>query len=398
MSRSSATASHRRSTLKGASRIITLSRMEPEDDAGAPETTMETSRERMGWLKKLLFAFVAAGLVFVFLEGACSTFYFAWKFFSIGGNEDLAERSHTQHDPLLGWVNIPSCEVQDIYGPGTKITINSLGFRGPELREDPGLRIFCSGDSFTIGYGVTDEDTWPALLGTLDPRLETVNAGQGGYGVDQSFLWFERDGHPLDFSIHLFAFIWHDFERMRESRFFGYGKPLLALDEGTLRVTNEPVALHSELSRWTDRAARSLQYLRLAQLFGKAAQEVAPSGPEMSQEAATDITRAILEKMKALDDERGRALVLVWLPTRDELALSEDRYWKRIVVQQSIELGIPLFDLGEDFRRVEPERVGGLFRDEDDHFTPEGNLLVAEGIWRRLKKEPSTSSRFESPR
>lgn len=42
------------------------------------------------------------------------------------------------------------------------------------------------GGSFTLGYGVGDADTWCALLQTIDPRLETVNMGQAGYGLDQA--------------------------------------------------------------------------------------------------------------------------------------------------------------------------------------------------------------------
>ena len=63
-----------------------------------------------------------------------------------------------------------------------------------------------SGDSFTLGYGVNNEETWPTAFSKLDERFETINMGQGGYGVDQSYLWYKRDGLEFDHQIHLFAF------------------------------------------------------------------------------------------------------------------------------------------------------------------------------------------------
>ena len=48
------------------------------------------------------------------------------------------------------------------------ISINSMGFRGPELAEvkpDNGLRIWCVGGSTTFDiYAPDDERAWPALL------------------------------------------------------------------------------------------------------------------------------------------------------------------------------------------------------------------------------------------
>lgn len=60
---------------------------------------------------------------------------------------------------------------------------NALGFRGPELRSDPGVRrIFALGGSTTWGWGVDNpHDAYPAWLGRMlaskDPRIEVVNAG-----------------------------------------------------------------------------------------------------------------------------------------------------------------------------------------------------------------------------
>ncbi len=78
--------------------------------------------------------------------------------------------------------------------------INSLGFRGPEfsVAKKPGVnRIFCIGDSNTVGLEVKEDDTWPAILATVLERqypsgFEVINAGFGGY-TSFNYLMLIRD-------------------------------------------------------------------------------------------------------------------------------------------------------------------------------------------------------------
>ena len=116
------------------------------------------------------------------------------------------------------------------------------GRRETEEKVPPGkTRIVCSGDSFTLGYGVADTEAYPQQLESLDARLDVVNMGQGGYGVDQAYLWYERDA-TFEHDIQVFAFITADLRRMRSSQFFGYAKPLLKLEDGVLVPSNTPLS------------------------------------------------------------------------------------------------------------------------------------------------------------
>ena len=170
-------------------------------------------------------------LLLVLVEGGASLLLFLRD---AGRTQALAERLHTVHDPELGWVNEPGVHQPDMYGPGVGLTINAQGFRSteptPTRTAGGAIRLVCSGDSFTLGYGVADDATWCHQLAEIDPRLETVNMGQGGYGFDQAWLWYRRDGAPLEHRIHVFAFITDDFRRMERDRFLGYAKPLLGVD------------------------------------------------------------------------------------------------------------------------------------------------------------------------
>ena len=157
----------------------------------------------------------------------------------------MAERIHTRYDDLLGWVNMENVVLRDLYGKGVYLRTNSQGFRANkdyDVSPPPDkLRIVCSGDSFTLGYGVDNDHTWCQLRANRDDSFQTVNMGQGGYGIDQIYLWYERDGSRLEHDIHLFTFITADFWRMRHRSFHGYGKPFLTLRDGELAVENVPV-------------------------------------------------------------------------------------------------------------------------------------------------------------
>ncbi len=68
---------------------------------------------------------------------------------------------------------------KDVQIAAARVSINSLGFRGPEPRGAP-YRIVCLGDSVTFGWGISkDGDTYPAALGRVLGRrdVEVLNAG-----------------------------------------------------------------------------------------------------------------------------------------------------------------------------------------------------------------------------
>jgi lysophospholipase L1-like esterase len=77
------------------------------------------------------------------------------------------------------------------------ISFNSQRFRGttdfPQVPRPESVRIVTLGDSFTLGYGANDEDTYPA---NLQRRLQTanvevINAANAGTGTGEQALWYD---------------------------------------------------------------------------------------------------------------------------------------------------------------------------------------------------------------
>ncbi|MGH7338227.1 MAG: SGNH/GDSL hydrolase family protein, partial [Myxococcota bacterium] len=86
---------------------------------------------------------------------------------------------------------------------GTMIRTNSFGMRDDEPRAAEGApvrRIVVLGDSFTFGFGVRGDETYPNVLERLldaethDARFEVLNLGVGGYSTRDEALVLEHKG------------------------------------------------------------------------------------------------------------------------------------------------------------------------------------------------------------
>src|SRR5258708_4118046 len=102
-------------------------------------------------------------------------------------------------DSELGWTVRPCGRTPDgLY------EANAEGARAPAdrsygERSPPGrVRLVTVGDSFTHGDGVGMEDTWQRVLERRRADLDVVNLGVPGYGTDQAYLRWHRDGARLN--------------------------------------------------------------------------------------------------------------------------------------------------------------------------------------------------------
>ena len=99
-------------------------------------------------------------------------------------------------DPVLGWRNKPGKYVFDGYAnPEDKITvtIESDGRRsaGPAPAE-PKARVAFVGDSITMGWAISDWETFAWKLQQRFPDVAFSNYGTGGYSTYQSLLLLRR--------------------------------------------------------------------------------------------------------------------------------------------------------------------------------------------------------------
>jgi hypothetical protein len=273
-------------------------------------------------VRRLAILAFAVLLALTLVEGLASLIISGRLYFEPSSR--LAEDVYSRYDPELGWVARPDVALPDMWGPGIGLYTDSHGFRGrretPETPPADKVRVMCSGDSFTFGSGVADEATWCALLPILDSRIESVNLGQDGYGVDQAFLRFRRDGARFHPKLHVFALVDAELDRMRSNRFMDKGKPTLALRNGTLEVENVP----APGVRWwapSNRTGEILGRTKASELIGRLRRRFDGGTTGVTSAVATppaDIVAtalAAIDALAALATKDDGRLIVVRLPT-----------------------------------------------------------------------------------
>jgi hypothetical protein len=336
-------------------------------------------------------------VAFWLFEGLCS---FIWVFSKMVGTRLTAERLHTRYDRELGWVAIPDVSLPHLYGPGLSLTTNAHGFRGLGQIEPlaPGARrMVCSGDSFTLGYGVGDLETWCHQLTLMEPRLDAVNMGQGGYGVDQAYLWYKRDGHGIDHQVHVFAFVTEDLWRMLQPDFHGFGKPQLELEDGQIVTRNVPVPRQAYLWPWLTGNRLYLEQLRsyavVSGLWGKAR----PPVRRPSIDRLLAVLFAAFEDLEEINREKESLLLIAYLPSYTECFPGSDSTLRVRLAEECTRRGLDFIDVAPAFAALTPANLDLMYvpgRPASRHFSARGHLLVAETLHPRVRAmlaEPTES-------
>jgi hypothetical protein len=375
-------------------------------------------------------------LLFILLEGVSSTVIFvrdfAWRAGLEGGASARSQpggvsSQHTQPDEDLGWAHLPNVNIPDLYGPGRHFRTNSQGFRNDSdfTTEEPEgrVRLICSGDSFTLGYGVSNADAWCTQLATLDPRLETINMGQVAYGLGQAYLWYRRDGARLEHSVHVLAFITADIARMRRDDFQGIEKPRLELENGILVARNIPIRQGGLFPLSSERRAviRNLSTMRAANaILRRLGPSTAGRNGELGEPgaAAADLpdseSRAIVDGIIAEllreNRESGRLLVLLHLPVRSdyraehvirtEYGHESSGAWRRYLAEQAPTRGFVFIDMVESLGALTSDEFGQMFLPRSSegagrgHLSELGNRHVARLVYERLRRVDDLSDRL----
>ncbi|MBI3892680.1 MAG: SGNH/GDSL hydrolase family protein, partial [Candidatus Wallbacteria bacterium] len=160
---------------------------------------------RPGWAKRLVFSALAIASILAMIELGLRG-QRAWQDWRASGQGPIKPSGDVYRThPFVYLVPTPGRYVDS---QGYEETINSRGFRGPEVAvpKPAGVfRIACLGASTTIGtYQRRDRDTYPAVLERLlrearpGARVEVVNAGIAGAASAQNATNFLARVVPLE--------------------------------------------------------------------------------------------------------------------------------------------------------------------------------------------------------
>lgn len=327
-----------------------------------------------------------------------------------------------EHDPELGWRHIPGSSGW-LVSPefAVEYRINEAGLRDREvtIEKTPGQgRLLCFGDSFVEGWGVNREERVSEVLQSRLAAMEVINFGVAGYGTDQEWLLFEKQGPRFrpDWVVLFFYGndLWNNAARQGIGAERGH-KPFFKLGPaGRLQLNGVPVRKtafwdpgarpwHRELEVYLQ------QHLHLFALLRKAlAPEIPPqqqqgyyqglygAGAEQGAEQ-WELTGSLLEAFSQSVARAGGRMLLVYVPA---LVQIEEEDWKmkrelhgltgeydlhkpqRQLQQLADSAGIPFLDLDTVFSQQ--TRSQTLYY-RDSHWNAAGHALAAAAVAARLQ-------------
>jgi acetyltransferase AlgX (SGNH hydrolase-like protein) len=305
----------------------------------------------------------------------------------------------------------------------TWITVNADGYRGPQRprAKPPGVkRVWLSGDSFTLGKGVADEECFAALVEkrlNFDegaPRYEVLNGGVDSYAPLLEYLDLEARGFSFQPDLVVLAFdvsdLWQEEAYHQLARAAPDGTPAAVDGQRSLESIPRPVRVERWLRRHSYFWAWALRRLdewdrtweRTEILEGRAAgaleytfhEDQAPYEPQW---------RAVEEslgRVVAACRRRGVAFALVtypwghqvnateWARGRRAAGMAEGRMGgqpgARRLLAFAQRQGVPFLDMTEDFRRA---TAAPLYFREDMHWTAAGHEVAAASLYAFLVRE-----------
>lgn len=326
-------------------------------------------------------------------------------------SQDPAEplTGNVRFDPDLGWCVAPESGsgdyVYDRFGA-------RVGHAPLAIDKAPGVRRLCViGGSFTHGDEVTGVDAWPAILDRLRADWEVANLGVGGFGIDQAWMRFLRDGPALaadevwlcvmPMALPRCLSVYRPALRHRELS-IGF-KPRYRLVEGALEAVPCPVRSIAELvrltsdssafyaavgetdayvarwksayqpmgTRWTHWFATTRLILTRAEDNGRdPASPLADPSSELFR-----LTSAIVDAALTYCDARGIVFRVVLLPDGKALARRQEAggigFWERWLA----ELAGPTLDLSG------PMVDAGVLSAGSEHWAPNGHYSPATNAW-----------------
>jgi lysophospholipase L1-like esterase len=300
-------------------------------------------------------------------------------------NFDLYPRGMYVEDAEVGYVLTPGFDgVLERAEFRHSVTIGPGGLRGadPRPRRDNTFRIVALGDSFTWGFGVTEEEAFPALLERSlahrhpDLDLQVLNAGVPGYGTIEALRFFASRLELLDPDLVVLTFL-------NENDFIENRDPALGrvrIEDGWLR---SPIPPRDQPWQTLDviksrsHAARLISERAgyLASRTGLVSVET--TAPRITQEDAR-LAIELLGQIAQTAAARGAASIFMFVTGQGPVISEREASiaGSDAVAEAARRAGAGYVDL-PPLLRARPDRFDLYYR-RDGHWTAAGHMAAAE--------------------
>jgi len=308
--------------------------------------------------------------------------------------------SYMEYDELLGWVARPSSTKHHkdaVAGFDVTYEINRYGHRGPayDIDKHPGThRIVVIGDSNGFGWGIPEGKEFAAILDRDLPDTEVINLSLGGYGTDQEYLRFVREGEQFSPDIVILQLTHNDFEEIEYPFFNQKPKPEFVFDDaGRLELTNVPVrptgpraarfyanSIPVPFREWLDWSSYSYNFLN--QKYYGLMREYSRRDPQTTSDPADPFGpesfrkfNGIVAKLEEELDRIGAHGIIV----HGAGQISEKSYL--------LDVGLPVIDLYPKLAALDDEQHGsGPWFPDRYHWNVQGHAFVASELSKAIEE------------
>lgn len=307
---------------------------------------------------------------------------------------DLVSDRFIQADETLGHVHIPNRKglwrSADFV---SEVHINSQGLQDeetPYAKPEDVKRILVIGDSFVEALQVERAQNFTALL--ENDGLEIINGGVLAYGTAHALRFLETEGLRYEPDAVVYVFYHNDVHDSAISQIYDFENGILTPQKRDIRFRDQ---LRPRLYDWfyTFRIGaalydnqRRLSDSRLVPTAWRAVDPLYLRELPPAEQAAWDLTGALLARMATLAAEEGLPLLVVYMP---DLFQIEDSIWAEAdsaaflerdkpnqTLASWIPEGVEFLDLTPIFR----EMGQALYFPNDGHLTPAGHQAAAEAL------------------
>ena len=257
------------------------------------------------------------------------------------------------------------------------ITTNSHGFRGPEVIGRP---ILFLGDSFTLGYGVSDGEEYPQLVGeTLNTPV--LNRGIGNAGQSHWVKFLSRDAQEYDPTLVVLQFLGNDYaDNVRQDHF-------RLVDGVTLVEQPIPAASFTNTIQSVIEAIPGLSYSHFISLAREIQLQTlsssAKNGPEQSVGDSASPPATPLRTTTVPNEALTLALV------KRAIELCQENDWPVLLVVTEVESEQleNLLVLAPHLVLPSKKERPDLYFSIDGHWNAKGQFWAAERIAERIVKD-----------
>lgn len=328
-----------------------------------------------------------------------------------------SSRAKISFDRELGWTHRPRPQSHE-HG-GYLAEVNSIGARSQReyAAETPDgvLRLACFGDSFVFGSEVEDGEPWTDQLEAKSDRVEAINFGIPGYGLDQSFLRYRRKIQEVEVDVIVVGLQVGSITRVvSRCRFLEHPyatllavKPRFRLVEGDLTLV--PLGLESA-DEFIDLALNGGLLERLSEHEYWKGDDPFPSFSAIARLRAANSAhdrRRYRPLWKQTEAEPYRVLTEVLWRFRDEALANGAKEFLLLVFPSHKDLkargaegcqylkalrldltshGIEVLDFDRRFAPLMTLDRSAMFMKQ--HFNPKANGLVADEVLEWLEEQP----------